>query len=67
MSSYFLTIRWSGQCILKKKTGTSPNVSFLRWVSRAVSENVKETAHFEKSGSHYGENLKNLRNFFLVF
>ena len=32
----------------RKKLETSPNVSFLKWLSRAVSTNVKETAHFEK-------------------
>ena len=32
----------------RKNLETSLNVSFLKWVSRAVSTNVKETAHFEK-------------------
>ena len=27
---------------------TSPNVSFLKWVSRVASENFKETAYFKK-------------------
>ena len=32
----------------RKKLENSPNVSFLKWVLRAVSTNVEETAHFGK-------------------
>ena len=50
---------------MKEKLETGPNVSFLKWVSRAVPLNVKKRL-ISKKGFHYSENLKNLQNFFLV-
>ena len=47
----------------RKKLETSPNVSFLKWVSWAVPTNVKETIHFEK-GFPLWWKLKEFMKFF---
>ena len=42
---------------MKKILEISPNVSFLKWVSRVALTNFKETAHF-KNEFPEGRNLK---------